>query len=260
MATGDAHVGVIRPGAEGSAPGRSEIASFYFDLGSPVAYLAAERAVSVLPAAVDWRPVLARELPGGEGFEGLPGGEDVEGFGCRGNEPAFRAEIERAAARQGVQPLVWPDEFPFDSELAMRVAVYARGLGKVAAFALAAFRQAFAGGRSLAEEDNVLIAAAACEMHPRAVLVGARSRGVAERLQAETAEAARAGITDVPAVALGGVVHVGADSLERAAASAGGGGAKGVEGVAAAAAGIEGTEGAERTAVASEAAGDTPAP
>ncbi len=37
-------------------------------------------------------------------------------------------------------------------------------------FSLAAFRQAFAAGRDLTEPDNVLLAAAAAEMHPRAVL------------------------------------------------------------------------------------------
>ncbi len=40
------------------------------------------------------------------------------------------------------------------------------------AFSLAAFRQAFAGGRDLEQEGTVLIAAAACEMHPAAVLKG----------------------------------------------------------------------------------------
>ena len=49
----------------------------------------------------------------------------------------------------------------------MLVATYAKQIGRAVAFSLAAFRQAFAGGRDLGERDNVLIAAAACEMHPR---------------------------------------------------------------------------------------------
>ena len=49
----------------------------------------------------------------------------------------------------------------------MRAATYAKQIGRAVAFALAAFRQAYAGGRDLVEPDNVLIAAAACEMHPR---------------------------------------------------------------------------------------------
>ena len=60
----------------------------------------------------------------------------------------------------------------------MRAATYAKSIGRTVPFAQAAFRQAFAGGRSLAEIDNVLIAAAACEMHPAAVLKGAELQSV----------------------------------------------------------------------------------
>jgi 2-hydroxychromene-2-carboxylate isomerase len=39
-------------------------ASFYFDLSSPEAYLAAERILHVLPGPAEWQPVLAAGLPG----------------------------------------------------------------------------------------------------------------------------------------------------------------------------------------------------
>ena len=60
----------------------------------------------------------------------------------------------------------------------MRVATYAKGGGRAVAFSLAAFRQVFAGGRDLGDEGTVLIAAAACEMHPTAVLKGVGLRSV----------------------------------------------------------------------------------
>jgi 2-hydroxychromene-2-carboxylate isomerase len=82
----------------------------------------------------------------------------------------------------------------------MVVATYAKQIGRAVAFSLAAFRQAFAAGRDLSERDNVLIAAAACEMHPAAVIKGAELRGTLERLEAATAEARAAGVRDVPAV------------------------------------------------------------
>ena len=100
-------------------------------------------------------------------------------------------------------PLRWPEPFPFDSDLAMRVATYAKGIGRVVPFAQAAFRQAFAAGHSLSDPDTVLIAAAACEMHPQAVLHGAELRSVREQLTTATAAAARAGVGDVPAVLTG---------------------------------------------------------
>ena len=43
--------------------------SFYFDLGSPLAYLAAERVLHVLPGPAPWCPVLASELEGAERFD-----------------------------------------------------------------------------------------------------------------------------------------------------------------------------------------------
>ncbi len=99
----------------------------------------------------------------------------------------------------------------------MRAATYAKSIGRTVPFAQAAFRQAFAGGRSLAEPDNVLIAAAACEMHPAAVIQGAELPSVREQLAAATALAARAGVSDVPAVRVGESVFNGEHAIEEAA-------------------------------------------
>jgi 2-hydroxychromene-2-carboxylate isomerase len=82
----------------------------------------------------------------------------------------------------------------------MRVATYAKQIGRTVAFALAAYRQAFAGGRSLADPDNVVIAAAACEMHPSAVVKAADLRNVGAALEEATARAIALGARDVPAV------------------------------------------------------------
>jgi 2-hydroxychromene-2-carboxylate isomerase len=183
--------------------------SFYFDLSSPEAYLAAERILHVLPGPAEWLGVLARELPGAETFQA---------FRCAEEEQIFRDELGRRAQELGLQPLRWPDPFPFDSALAMRVATYASSIGRAVPFAQAAFRQAFAGGHSLQEADHVLIAAAACEMHPTAVLAGAELRSVDRELSAATARAARAGISDVPAVVVGERVFLGERAVEQAAA------------------------------------------
>jgi 2-hydroxychromene-2-carboxylate isomerase len=184
-------------------------ATFYFDLASPLAYLAAERVLHVLPGPAEWQPVLARELPGAETFDA---------FRCREERDIFRAEIARRVRELGLQPLRWPDPFPFDSALAMRVATYAKSIGRAVPFAQAAFRQAFAGGHSLHETDHVLIAAAACEMHPAAVLRGAELHSVDRQLSEATARAARTGILDIPAVVVGERVFLGERSIEDAAA------------------------------------------
>jgi 2-hydroxychromene-2-carboxylate isomerase len=202
-------------------------AAFYFDLASPEAYLAAERILHVLGAPAEWQPVLARELPGAESFEASRSERVAQSaagrragplFFDQKEEEIFRSEIERRAHAQDLQPLKWPSPFPFDSALAMRIATYAKSIGRTVPFAQAAFRQAFAGGRNLAEMDNVLIAAAACEMHPAAVSNAAELRSVAEQLATTTALAAQAGVTGVPAVRVGERVWTGERAVEDAAA------------------------------------------
>jgi 2-hydroxychromene-2-carboxylate isomerase len=164
--------------------------AFFFDLASPAAYLAAERALQDHPG-VEWVPVLARELPGAETYDA---------FRCAEERDIALSALERAAAARGLQPLRWPTPFPFDSLFAMRVATYAKQIGRTVPFALAAYRQAFAGGRSLADPDTVMIAAAACEMHPAAVEKAAGLRGVQRALEEATARAVALGVRDVPAV------------------------------------------------------------
>jgi len=187
----------------------ADAAAFYFDLRSPEAYLAAERVLQLLPVAAEWIPVLS---------ERLPAADTLDGFRCDADRDAFLHRIERTAERRGLQPLRWPDPFPFDSAFAMRAATYAKQIGRAVPFTLAAFRQAFAGGRDLSVPDNVLVAAAACEMHPAAVLKASALGSIATRLDDATALAARRGVRDVPAVWLpGGRVFAGDDALGGAA-------------------------------------------
>ena len=85
-------------------------------------------------------------------------------------------------------------------------------------FAQAAFRQAFAGGRSLQDPDYVLIAAAACEMHPAAVLRGGRACAASrEQLERRTA-AGGAGRRRLACrrCVVGGAVFHGEGALEQA--------------------------------------------
>jgi 2-hydroxychromene-2-carboxylate isomerase len=130
------------------------------------------------------------------------------------------AEVERRATEYGLQPVRWPDPWPGNMLHAMRVATYAKSIGRSVSFALAAFRQAFAGGRDLSVPDNVAIAAAACEMHPNAIAKGAEGRAVKDRLQAATDRAGDRGVTGVPAVVVGDEVFWGDDHLELAVAAA----------------------------------------
>lgn len=161
---------------------------FYYDVGSPWCWLAAERAHEVLGEVPVWQPVLVR------------GRADVD-----------REAVERRAAEQGLPEVRWPNGFPFDSELAMVVATFAKQTGRAVAFSLAAMRQAFLAGRDLSLLDNVLIAAAACELHPRAVTKALETRSVADALREATQEAA---LDELPAISVGGATATGPDAPE----------------------------------------------
>ena len=165
---------------------------FYFDFSSPECWLAAERVNHELPTVPVWVPVRVER-------DGPPAAPNA----------AARADLERRAAEQGLPAPRLPDPWPERLDVALRAATFAAASGRVVAFSLAALRQAFAAGRDLSQVDNVLIAAAACELHPRAVLKGVESRSVEERLAAASEAAAARGVTRTPFV-------LGAESPARA--------------------------------------------
>ena len=181
---------------------------FYYDLGSPYAYLTAERINHVLGVVPVWQPILLGGIwqhTGGDSWARTTKRE--EGM----------AEIERRAEAYGLQPMRWPDPWPTNTLTAMRVATYAQQGGRAVAFSLAAFRQAFAAGRDLSVTDNVLVAAAACELHPRAVLKAIETRAVKDRLRENTDAAFARGVRGVPTIAVGDELFWGDDRLEEAA-------------------------------------------
>ena len=125
-----------------------------------------------------------------------------------------RAAVEACAASLGQPRLRWPEPFPFDSRLVMLGATFAKETGRAVAFSLAAMRQAFLAGRDLGQMDNVLIAAAACELHPRAVVKGVESRRISDALEAAAARAAVLGVHVVPTVVRGDQMWTGAEAVQ----------------------------------------------
>jgi 2-hydroxychromene-2-carboxylate isomerase len=191
-------------------PAKEIPAVFYFDLGSPYSYLAAERVNSVLPEPPAWQPILLGGLFKIHGRDSWANGDGrAEGL----------AEVERRAAEYGLSAIRWPEPWPGNTLFAMRAATYAAEIGKAVSFSLAAFRQAFAAGRDLSDPDNVLLAAAACELHPNAVLKAVESDGTKQRLKRATEDAAGRGVVGVPTIIVGEQVFWGDDKLDAAAAA-----------------------------------------
>ncbi len=173
---------------------------FYYDLGDPASYLMAEGIMAELGSVdqvPEWEPIHGAQL----GI--IP-------------PPPVPETLALTVAARGLQPLRLPARWPPDSRLAMLAATFAKGGGRAVAFSLAAFRQVFAGGRDLGDESTVLIAAAACEMHPTAVLKGVGLRSVANSLHAAGERARAAGVTTLPAIQVGADVFAGDHALRAA--------------------------------------------
>jgi 2-hydroxychromene-2-carboxylate isomerase len=187
---------------------------FYYDFSSPYSYLAAERVNQVLPEPPLWEPISFGVLIRRIGKTPWSMSEEKE---------AGMREVERRAAERGLPEVRWPRGWPVEnySLAPLRAAVFAAQTGRLEAFSLAAFRQAFAAGRDLSDPDNVVIAAAACELHPRAVLKALETDSVKERLREATDAAIERGVTGVPTIALGEELFWGDDRLEEAAKALG---------------------------------------
>ena len=186
-------------------------ATFYFDLGSPYAYLAAERLEHVLGEQVEWQPLSLGGLfkLTGRGSWSLAGEHSRrEGI----------AEVERRARVRGLPPVAWPDPWPGNYLFAMRAATFAFAAGAGRELTMRAFRDAFQRGRDLSLPENVLDAAAAVGLDPEAVRAGTEEPGVKLALREATDAAHARGVIGVPTVAVAGEPFWGDDRLEDAAA------------------------------------------
>jgi 2-hydroxychromene-2-carboxylate isomerase len=195
------------------------MATFYYDFSSPYSYLAAERISGLFAEAgveqPEWQPISFGHLlqtTGRRPWSLPPDGPD----------PDQLAEIQRRASERGLPEVVYPKGWPVDnySLNPTRAAVYAKESGRVVSFSLACFRQVFAAGRDMSDVDNVLVAAAACELHPNAVLKGIETKSVKDKLRAATDEAIALGVVGIPTVAVGNALYWGDDRLEEAVEAA----------------------------------------
>jgi len=167
----------------------------------------------VLPIPPVWQPVSFGHILRATGHEPWSLHEPTRSEGI--------AEVERRAGERGLPAPRWIEGWPVAtySLLPLRAAIFAQQAGRALSFSLAAFRQFFAAGRTLTELDNVLIAAAASELHPRAVTKGIESQTVKDALRTATDEAIALGVVGVPTVAIGSELFWGDDRLEEAAAA-----------------------------------------
>jgi 2-hydroxychromene-2-carboxylate isomerase len=181
---------------------------FYVDVGSPYAWLAAERVESVLGTDVVWEPVLLGAIFAARGS----GSWSLTDARAQGIE-----EVERRALAYGLGPVRWPEPWPGNTLLAMRCAVAADERGAGRAFLLAALRLGFRDGRDLSDPAAVREAASTAGIEGEALLAAASSPSVKAALRERTDAAIALGVRGVPSVVVGDQAFWGDDRLEDAA-------------------------------------------
>lgn len=185
---------------------------FYVDVGSPYAYLAAERMERVLPVAPVWEPILL-----GAVFQARGSGSWAL---TQAREEGMQ-EVERRALAYGLPPIRWPEHWPGNMLVAMRAAVAAEREGAGQDFLLAALRAGFRDGQDLSDPATVQAAAVAAGLDGEALLSAADDPIVKTVLRDRTDAAVALGVRGVPTVLVGDREFWGDDRLEDAAAALG---------------------------------------
>lgn len=191
--------------ASATSPGAPVL---YFDLGSPYAYLAVERAEGVLGVEVRLQPVLLGAIFAERGWGSW-------------SQTAARAqnveEIERRAEAYGLPELRWPPGWPPNTLKAMRAAVWAGEQGAGERFARAAFRAAFAHGRDLGEVEVIAEVGESVGLDAKDLEAALEAQSVKDSLKRATADAIAEGVRGVPSLRVGARVFYGDDQLAEAA-------------------------------------------
>ena len=185
--------------------------TFYFDLGSPYAYLMAERLPDVLDEPVEWQPVALGAL-----FK--LSGRSSWSLGDVRRRRDGMAEVERRAGSYGLPPVRWPQEWPTNYLMAMRAATFAFAAGRGREFTRQAFRDAFQRGHDLGIPAQVLDAAEQAGLDREEVESATQEPHIKQALREATDAAYALGVLGVPTIAIDGVTFWGDDRLQDAAA------------------------------------------
>ncbi|AEG92003.1 2-hydroxychromene-2-carboxylate isomerase-like protein [Ramlibacter tataouinensis TTB310] len=183
---------------------------FYFDVGSPAAYLAwtqLPRLAAETGAAVRHQPML------------LGGVFQATGNQSPMNVPAkghyMQADLERFARRYGV-PFRHNPFFPINTLTLMRGAtgVQLREPARLAAYVDAVFRAIWVEGRDMNDPAVVGQALAAAGFQPEVLLALTQQPEVKERLKTATQEAVARGVFGAPTFFVDGQMFWGQDRID----------------------------------------------
>ena len=185
---------------------------FYFDFGSPNAYLA-YRVVPAIEARTgvpfDMVPVLLGGL-----FKLTGNKAPMVAFADVPNKLAYeRREMDRFIARHRLAAFRMNPHFPVNTLGAMRGAVAADALGVFAPYVAAVFRAMWEQGCKLDDPDVLARTLAASDLPADRLLARAQDQDVKDRLAANTQDAYALGAFGIPSFSVDGELYFGKDKL-----------------------------------------------
>jgi 2-hydroxychromene-2-carboxylate isomerase len=160
---------------------------YYFDVTSPMSYLAAERIERSL-GQIEWVAIDGSVL------------RDADSDVVDDELTRSAAELHARALRL---PLIWPEPFSDGGTRARRAASFACELGAGAAFALAAGRLAYCGGFDLDDPETLAEAAAASGVPLKPCLEAAGEAWRDDELRELGRTLWSQGVTDAPVISVG---------------------------------------------------------
>jgi 2-hydroxychromene-2-carboxylate isomerase len=198
---------------------RRPVLEFWYELASTYSYLSAMRIEDVAGRAgvdVRWRPFLLGPIFGAQGWTSSP----FNIYPAKGRY--MWRDMEREAAALGL-PFQKPKDFPQNSLVAARIALYGTDRPWGIPFVKALYTAQFGEGRSISEQTVVHGILSSFGLDPVAVLKEAQGDANKTRLKALTEEARSRGIFGAPTFFTDdGEMFWGNDRLEEALAWAAG--------------------------------------
>jgi 2-hydroxychromene-2-carboxylate isomerase len=183
---------------------------FYFDFGSPAAYLAATQLPHVCAdtgAELVWKPMLL-----GGVFQATGNHSPAE-IAPKGSY--MTTDLQRFARRYGV-PFVHNPHFPINTLLLMRgaTAIQLQQPGRFDAYVDAIYHAMWVEPRNLNDPAEVGAVLQAAGFDPAALLAAAGQQEVKDRLKAVTQEAVARGVFGAPTMFVGDDMFWGQDRLD----------------------------------------------
>lgn len=187
---------------------------FYFDFGSPNAYLAWR----VLPAIEQRTGVTFRKVPAllGAIFKETGNQSPMQAFAGVPTKLAYeRREIERFVQKHRLREFRMNPYFPINTLMLMRGAVAAETLGVFDAYVAAAFHHMWEDPKKMDEPETFGVAFDRSGLPVRRIADAAQQAAVKNQLAANTRQAIEHGVFGLPAFVVKGELYFGKNTLDQ---------------------------------------------